>query len=77
MLSSLSLTWILTAFTPMSDLREDKQFQMDYPGACTISIEQVKYSLTLSETTLRFLFSFFCQISREIANAELGKLLIR
>ncbi|GMP41273.1 hypothetical protein CsSME_00011431 [Camellia sinensis var. sinensis] len=24
----------------MADLREDKQFQIDYPGACTISTAQ-------------------------------------
>ncbi|KAI8545518.1 hypothetical protein RHMOL_Rhmol07G0045900 [Rhododendron molle] len=33
--------WCLLLFNEVSkDLREDKQFQMDYPGACTISTAQ-------------------------------------
>ncbi|CAL5381654.1 unnamed protein product [Camellia sinensis] len=31
---------VLRLVTQMADLREDKQFQIDYPGACTISTAQ-------------------------------------
>lgn len=34
-------------FSGIADLREDRQFLMDYPGACTISTQQVDFPLQL------------------------------
>lgn len=39
-LSAICIFWRLKLFYRKADLREDKQFKMDYPGASTISTEQ-------------------------------------
>lgn len=39
----------------MADLREDEQFHLNYPGACTISTKQVKNGVySFVSDTIRF-----------------------